>query len=145
MPGMVFPSCTSQGRIMNTAATRPMAKAMALFRVIFSLVNRWAITMVNRGFRQMMDAAVAALHRSTPSWKQSMLMGIPMMPTRQIQPMSPLVMGSSFFRSSVIPKGNRMIPPMRNRRKVSWMESRSLPPVLRATSMVLNRNAVKQI
>ena len=82
IPGTVFPGSTFHGLMRNTPATMPTAKARAFLDVIFSSVKICAITMVNSGFMQIRAAAVAALHLSTPSWKHSMLTGIPMAPTR---------------------------------------------------------------
>ena len=145
IPATVFPGWISQGRIMNTAATTPIPKATAFRRSIFSDVNRWASTMVNSGFRQINEAAVAALHRSTPSWKQSILTGMPIHPTRNSQPRSAGCMMVPLRLTSLIPKGARMIPPIRNRRNVSCTESKLAPALFRATSMVPNRNAVNSM
>ena len=60
-PSGVLPGCTSQGRIIKTAATMPMPQAIHLARSIFSVVKRWAISIVKSGFRQMIEDAVAAL------------------------------------------------------------------------------------
>ncbi len=91
-PSTVFPSCTSHGLTRKTQATIPRPKAMNLYLDIFSVVKICAMSMVKIGLRHIMAAAVAALHRSTPSWKASMLIGMHIIPSSKSQRRSALLM-----------------------------------------------------
>lgn len=67
IPAKVFPLCISHGRINKTALTSPIKNANDFNAVIFSSVKKCAISIVKSGFKQIREAAVAALQRSTPS------------------------------------------------------------------------------
>ena len=130
------------GFIMKISPTSPTASTIILFLFIFSFAKKCANIIVNHGFIHISTEAVAALEFMMPSWKNTMLTGIPRIPTPASLRKSFAVSLTLFFFSSANANGSSISPPIANLRNVSWKGSSWLPASLHATSIVPNRNAV---